>query len=265
MAVLAHPDDESLGLGGVLARYAAEGVETTLVTATRGERGRLGTERPGAAVLAPIRERELHAAAAVLRLREVHFLDYLDGELAEADHLEATAKIAALLRTVRPHVVVTFGPDGAYGHPDHVAISQLAGAAVVAAADPTFAGPADAAPLPAAPWPVAKLYWMATTEGEWLAYQEAFGDLSVKVDGTTRRAAPWPDWAVTTVVDTASHRATVWRAVRCHESQVSGYSRLEQLPDALRDGLWRSQSLYRAYSLVNGGRGRETDLFSGLR
>ena len=83
LAVLAHPDDESLGNGGVLAKYADEGVEVYLVTATRGERGWFGRpeDYPGPAALGEIRERELLEAADILGIREVSFLDYRDGEL----------------------------------------------------------------------------------------------------------------------------------------------------------------------------------------
>src|SRR5262245_45371016 len=113
MAILAHPDDESLGLGGVLARYAAEGVEVTVVTATRGERGRFRGERegplhPGPEALARIREAELRAATRALGVRETFVLGYPDGALAEADPLEATSRIAAHVRVARPDVVLTF-------------------------------------------------------------------------------------------------------------------------------------------------------------
>src|SRR5690606_41167329 len=83
MCILAHPDDESLGTGGVLARYAAEGVETYLVTATRGERGWFGAaeDNPGLESLGKMRESELRAAADILGIREVIFLDYIDGKL----------------------------------------------------------------------------------------------------------------------------------------------------------------------------------------
>src|SRR5262245_4684681 len=119
MAVLAHPDDESLGIGGTLARYAAEGVETYLVTATRGERGRLGEggEKPPPDVVCRVREAELREAAQVLGIREVQFLDYRDGDLDQVNVAEAVARIAGHLRRVRPHIVITFGPEGAYGHP----------------------------------------------------------------------------------------------------------------------------------------------------
>src|SRR6185503_7711886 len=103
MCVLAHPDDESLGTGGALAKSAAEGVATYLVTATRGERGRFGdgVESPGPEAVGRAREAELLAAARELGLREVRFLDYPDGALAGVDAAEATAKIAGHLRRVR--------------------------------------------------------------------------------------------------------------------------------------------------------------------
>src|SRR5688500_13119669 len=155
MAVLAHPDDESFAVGGALAKYAALGVETYVVTATRGERGRHFTDvdRPSDEEVGRVREAELRAAARVLGVREVTFLDYHDGEVDAADPAEAVARIVAELRRVRPHVVLTFDPFGLYGHPDHVAICQLTTAAVAAAADPGF----DAGAAPA--HRVAKLYY----------------------------------------------------------------------------------------------------------
>src|SRR5438094_10129055 len=108
MCVLAHPDDESLGNGGILAKYAAEGVETYLVTATRGERGWFGdaSEYPGLEALGKIREAELLAAARVLSIRRVDFLDYLDGELDQAHPAEVIAKITEHVLSVKPDVVV---------------------------------------------------------------------------------------------------------------------------------------------------------------
>src|SRR5258708_19787811 len=133
MAVLAHPDDESLGSGGILAKYAAEGIETSLVTATRGGRGWFGDERenPGLEALGQIREAELQAAAEALGIRSVNFLDYIDGELDQAHPSEVVAKIAGHLRHVKPDVVVTFGPDGSYGHPDHIAIAHFTTPAII--------------------------------------------------------------------------------------------------------------------------------------
>jgi len=158
MCILAHPDDESLGTGGILAKYGAEGVETYLVTATRGERGWTGDEKddPGLEVLGQIRTVELQAATNVLGVRELIFLDYIDGDLDRAEAAAAISKIVRQVRRLRPQVVVTFDPFGAYGHPDHIAISQFAQAALVAAADPSYDHlDGDT------PHRVSKLYYMA--------------------------------------------------------------------------------------------------------
>jgi len=265
MAVLAHPDDESLGFGGTLAKYASEGVDVFLLTATPGDSGRYRGHRsddpqhPGPAALAKIREAELRAAASVLGVREVVLLDHHDRQLDRANPRRAIAGVVEHLRRVRPDVVVTFGPDGAYGHPDHIAISQFTTAAVVAAADPSFAcdGVAPA-------HPVSKLYYLAWPETTWAAYEAAIGKLVSTVDGVERQATAWPDWAITTVVDTKRFWSTVWRAVSCHESQVTAYEGLKTLPPELHEALWGSQSFYRALSTVNGGRVRERDLFEGF-
>lgn len=263
MCVLAHPDDESLGTGGALALCAAEGVATYVVTATRGERGRFGdaVQSPGPEVVGRVREAELRAAARELGVREVSFLDYLDGELDRVDTAEAVAKIAGHLRRVKPQVVLTFGPEGAYGHPDHIAISQLTAAAIVAAADPSFVS----RPAIAEAHRVCKLYFIAWSEKKWTAYQAALRKLVAKVDGEERQAAPWPDWAITTVLDTSRVWPAVWRAVSCHETQVSIYRKLGELPEEHQRYLWGTQEFYRVFSSVNGGRARESDLFEGLR
>jgi LmbE family N-acetylglucosaminyl deacetylase len=258
MLVAAHPDDETLGFGGVLARYASEGVETSLLTATRGERGRyqahrFGTpEHPGAAALARIREAELRDAAAALGIGRVRLLDYEDQQLDRADVREAVALIAGEIRQARPQVVMTFAPDGAYGHPDHIAISQLTTAGIVAAAA-----------HPSAPHHVQKLYYLAWGERQWALYQRAFKKLVSVVDGVERQATPWPDWAMTTRIDTQAWGPQVWRAVTCHASQIGASSALEGLGGTDRDALWNSLTFYRVFSLVNGGRGLETDLFEG--
>jgi LmbE family N-acetylglucosaminyl deacetylase len=267
MAVLAHPDDESLGFGGSLAKYAAAGVETFLVTATKGEsgqyRGRRDADHPGAAALGAIREAELQAAAAVLGIREVSWLGYQDGQLDRADPREATARIVQHLRRVRPDVVVTFGPDGAYGHPDHIAICQFTTAAVILSANSAPA--TDPSDETSRPHRVSKLYYLAWPQAAWSAYERAFRKLGATVDGRERQAVPWPDWAITTTVDARDHWQTVVRAVSCHESQIAGYDRWSQLTPADHEALWGAQWFYRVFSLVNGGRQRETDLFDGLR
>lgn len=264
MAVLAHPDDESLGVGGVLARYADEGVSTSLVTATLGECGRFRghprdtSAHPGIEAMAEIRGAELAAAARRLGVSDVSLLGYRDQALDRADPADVIQKIATHLRRVRPHVVVTFGPDGAYGHPDHIAISQFTTAAALAAA-------AGGSGPQGSPHEVAKLYYLAWPEAKMSAYQHALRALVTTVDGIERQARPWADWAITTTVDTRRWWRTVWDAIQCHESQIAAYGRLKALPPADHEALWGSQSFYRAFSLVNGGRAPEADLFAGLR
>src|SRR4026207_1007302 len=108
LAVLAHPDDESLGVGGTLAKYASEGADVFLLTATRGDGGRHRGHRPGdpqhpgSAKLANIREAELRAAAAVLGVREVSLLDYHDQHLDRANPREVIAAIVQHLRRIQP-------------------------------------------------------------------------------------------------------------------------------------------------------------------
>jgi LmbE family N-acetylglucosaminyl deacetylase len=263
LAVLAHPDDESLGMGGALAKYASEGVDVHLVTATRGDAGRYrGLRRddpahPGGERLGALREAELRAAAGVLGLREVTILGHGDGQLDRVAPRVVVAQVAGHVRRLRPDVVLTFGPDGGYGHPDHVAISQLTTAALVAAADPAL----DAGGPPHA---VAKLYFIAWPPAVWAAYEAAVGRLVSRVDGVERVATPWPDWLVTTVIDTRAWWPVAWQAVSCHASQVDGYVGLRNLAPEHHEALWGRQSFYRAYSMVNGGRERETDLFAGL-
>jgi LmbE family N-acetylglucosaminyl deacetylase len=260
MVVAAHPDDETLGFGGVLARYASQGVETFLVTATRGQRGRYHTHRygeaphPGGEALGQIRERELRAAAAALGIAHVTVLDYEDQHLDRARVDEIVPLLAGAIRAARPDVVLTFAPDGAYGHPDHIAICQFTTAAIVEAAS---------AAAGAAAHRVAKLYYLAWGERLWSAYQRAFKKLVSVVDGVERQATPWPDWAITAVVETGPWGGQVWRAVACHVSQVAASSALDSLAPADRESLWDSLSFYRAFSLVNGGRRLETDLFEG--
>jgi LmbE family N-acetylglucosaminyl deacetylase len=267
MAILAHPDDESLGTGGILAKYSAEGAQVSLVTATRGQSGRFlhhraGPEHPGPERLGIIREAELRCAAQTLGVADVSVLDYVDGSLDRVDPRESIAEVAAHVRRLRPQVVVTFPPDGAYGHPDHIAISQIATGAVVAAADPAF-HLSRGADLP--PHGVSKLYYIAVPRTEWEIYQRVFKKLVSVVDGVERSAVPWQDWAITTVVDTKEHWRRVWKAVECHQSQMASYAGIAELPPETHEILWGKQHFYRAFSLVNGGRALETDLFEGLR
>lgn len=119
VVVLAHPDDESFGMGGTLARYAAQEAAVHLVLATRGEAGIPGTDSSRAGAL---REAEARAACAILGVRSLDFLGYLDGQLSQVDVESAVDRLTARLRLLRPEVVITYGLDGVSGHPDHIAV-----------------------------------------------------------------------------------------------------------------------------------------------
>ena len=164
------------------------------------------------------------------------------------------------LRRVRPQVVVTFGPDGATRHPDRIAISQLTTAATVRAADPGYLTRCGALPHQ-----VAKLYYRIGTSQDLATFEARFGELTLAVDGVERRWGGWPDWAITTQFDTTAYWRQVWQAIACHRSQLPNYEALALLPEECHRELWGIQESYRAFSLVNGGRTVEDDLFAGLR
>jgi LmbE family N-acetylglucosaminyl deacetylase len=261
MCVLAHPDDESMGTGSTLAKYASQGVEICLVMATRGEKGWTGEEKdyPGAATLGKLRQAELTAAAQVLGVQQVYYLDYIDGELDQVDSRQVIHKISKYIRLVCPQVVITFGPDGAYGHPDHIAISQFTTAAVVCAADASYAVDDQ---LPA--HRISKLYYMMDTAELWREFESIAGEVTMEVDGTIRKPVMWEDWAPTARIDAGEHWRSALQAVLCHRSQVSGLGDLTRLLDEQQHRLWGVRTYYRTYSLVNSGRAVEDDLFAGL-
>src|SRR5215208_5633859 len=165
-----HPDDESFGNGGTLARYVAQGVAVHYACATRGE---CGTVDPamldGYADITALRTAEQDCAARALGLAAVHFLGYRDSGMTgtpDNDHpaalvqapLERVAgQLTALIRTLRPQVLLTFNSYGGYGHPDHIYLHYAARAAFVAAPDPARFMEQIAAGL--TPWQPSKLYY----------------------------------------------------------------------------------------------------------
>jgi N-acetyl-1-D-myo-inositol-2-amino-2-deoxy-alpha-D-glucopyranoside deacetylase/mycothiol S-conjugate amidase len=149
LAVLAHPDDESFGPGGTLARYAQQGVEVHLICATYGEAGEVPENfAKDHDSIADLRKTELNCAASILGLAGVHFLGYRDSGMpgtAENKHPsalvnaaldEVAAKVTYLIRQLRPQVIITFDPIGGYRHPDHIAINKATVKAFHAAGDP---------------------------------------------------------------------------------------------------------------------------------
>ena len=131
LVVMAHPDDESMGTGGIILRHTRNGVATNLICATYGEAGWMG-KPPGAKQedLAEIRAGELEQAAAALALKSVELWDYPDGGVPGSDQQQITQRIWEQISKLRPRAVVGWGPDGGYGHPDHIAMGACTDAAV---------------------------------------------------------------------------------------------------------------------------------------
>ena len=172
LAVLAHPDDESFGMGGTLALYAQKGYDVYLVCATRGEVGDVDPEHlKGFSSIAELREGELRCAAGHLGLKGFFFLDYRDsGMPGSSDNLhpdaqvahpvdEVAGKVVKYIRELRPNIVLTFDPIGGYRHPDHIHSHQATVLAFEKAADPTFH------PETGAPFQPEKLYFHTFPRG----------------------------------------------------------------------------------------------------
>lgn len=242
LAVFAHPDDESYGPGGTLAKYAAEGVSVCLVCATRGEEGTLG-DPPVCTKeeLGRVREEELRCACRALGIKELRFLDYRDGTLASQSPPEIEEKIVRAIRELRPQVVLTFPPDGVTGHPDHITIQRLTVRAFEHAGDASvFPQHRDERVEPYAP---AKLYYHALT-----------GEM-VRSIGRELRSH---DEHITTVIDVSQYADTKMRAIECHRTQLDFP---DLTPEQARQFLSR-EHFWLAYPPVLPGV-LETDLFQG--
>lgn len=260
MCTLAHPDDESMGVGGILAKYADEGVRTSVVTATGGERGWFGDpeDYPGPEALAAIRSEELDAACQILGVARLFRLGHRDGELPSVPQNALVGQLVECIRSERPQVVVTFDPFGSYGHPDHITICQATHAAVIAAATPSSEAQGS-------PHRVSKLYYMVETEPMMQLYQSLIGDLVIEIDGVERRPVSWVEWSITTTIDTHDYASQVWEAVTCHQSQLPAYRGASELDQQQGEQMWQRASFFRVFSFVNGGASQENDLFEGLR
>jgi N-acetyl-1-D-myo-inositol-2-amino-2-deoxy-alpha-D-glucopyranoside deacetylase len=262
LLVHAHPDDESIGTGATMARYAAEGVPVCLVTCTLGELGEIIP--PGLAHLAngspnrlgAYRRAELAAACTRLGVRDHRFLGgpgrWHDSGMAglpandapgcfwQADVAEAAAELAAVIREVRPAVLVTYDENGFYGHPDHIHAHRVARRAVTVAAD-------QAARIPGEPLAVAKFYVTAMPRSVAAADGGRF----------------WvPDEQVTTEIDGGAYLAAKTAAMRAHATQIA----VDSGSFALADGAWQRIGRREYYTLLAGPApdGPEQDLFAGL-
>ena len=194
-------------------------------------------------------------------MKGLSFLDYVDGEVDMADPAEAIGKLVTHIRRVMPQVVVTFPPDGNYGHPDHVAVGQFTSAAILCAADADYK---DAENF--APYRVSKLYYMVDSEDFINLVAPFVGDITFPVGDQLRCEVAWKDWMITTRIDMTEYCHAAWRAIQCHTSQLPSLGLLAEMhEDAGVAVLAMQGTFYRAYSTVNGGRERERDLFEGIR
>ncbi len=265
MAVLAHPDDEAFGIGGTLTKYAAEGCDVYLVTATRGEAGQIAEpDLATTANLPSVRERELRCACQIYGIHPPRFLDYVDGQLPIVNQGQAVGKLVRIIRELRPQVLITFGPDGIYGHYDHIAVHHWATIAVDLAADPDCFPDqrADACE----PHQVSKVYFRALSEEQVAAMSEGGKPAAVMMDGVPFYFVGRGHDEITTVIDVSDHLEAKLRGIRCHATQVGRHSRFADTPDEVMGEPWfRRETFVLARSTVGWPREVETDLFSGSR
>jgi N-acetyl-1-D-myo-inositol-2-amino-2-deoxy-alpha-D-glucopyranoside deacetylase len=279
LCVHAHPDDEAIATGGVLARYAEEGIRTAVVTCTGGELGEIvgaGMDpdelRPR---LAAVRKEELGRSLQILGAGEPRLLGYRDsgmlGTAGNADPAsfwaapfdEAVGRLVGHLRQVRPDVLVTYDAFGNYGHPDHVQAHRVAVCAAEACALPALypeAGPA---------WHVRKVYFATVPQSAvrtWNAELARRG-LPSPFEDEGGEAIPIgvPDELLTTVVDVRPWLHRKWEALRAHASQLSEASLFLNVPEELRDLAFGQEFFVRHRSSVQVPDGAEDDLFAGLR
>jgi N-acetyl-1-D-myo-inositol-2-amino-2-deoxy-alpha-D-glucopyranoside deacetylase len=276
LAVLAHPDDETFGMGGTLALYAKRGVDVHLVCATRGEVGEVAPHfLENFNSIAELRENELRCAAEHLGLTSVHFLDYRDSgmpgspdnehpqALAAAPIDEVAARITGYIRRLQPQVVLTFDPIGGYRHPDHIAIHKATLKAFHAAPDP------EQYPDQGAPFQPDKLYYHTFPRG-WLSWMvklmplfgrdpRRFGQ-NEDIDLLELVGEDFPVHARINYKEVTEQKVA---ATACHASQggmASSGSLLVRLAFRVAAG---QDSYIRAYPEPDGGP-RERDLFAGI-
>jgi len=259
LAVLAHPDDETFGCGGTLARYAAEGARVALVCATRGEVGEISD--PSLATkedLARVREQELRAACDVLGVKELFLLGYRDSGMAgtqdnrhpqslcQASRREVVGRIVRVIRQIKPQVVVTFDPNGVYGHPDHVAIHRATREAFSAADD--SAQYVEQLKDGLEPYYPRKLYYIGFPRSMVRAFQEAMSAAGIQSDfnDLDPETLGVPDEDITTVMNVGPYMAQKEQAARCHRTQVPEDRFFSWMPETVRVRFLSTEYLIRA-------------------
>lgn len=279
LAVHAHPDDEVIATGGVLADAAARGLRVKVVTCTDGRRGEIvgaGMDpeevRPR---LAEVREGELADALAALGVTEHAFLGYHDSGMMgvegnldpdsfwQADLHDAIGRLVAQIRDFQPSVVVTYDAFGGYGHPDHIQTHRVTVLAVEAAAMQVLYP--DAGP----PWRTPKLYYSSFPKSAIAQANQMFlanglpSPFGEDVDPADI-AMGTEDALITTTVDVSAHLQAKQVALRAHVSQIAADSFFLNVPDEMVSGFYGTEWFVRRHSSVSVPDGMETDLFAGL-
>lgn len=261
LGVFPHPDDEAYSAGGTLAKAAAVGAEVYVLCATRGEAGQIVT--PGLATpdtLGAVRERELHDACAALGARPPLFLDYHDGTLSTVDLLEAVGRIVRVIRRLRPHVVLTLGADGVYGHPDHVALHKLV--------TPAFRSAGGGSRFPeeqfGPPWQPARLFWTAFPRGHFRPVWERLvhTDLAASIRQFDPERLGVADDEVHAEIDVTEFVPQKLAALRAHRTQLRDGDPFSIFPPGILEGILERER----FTLAFGERPqrRLSDLFEGL-
>ncbi|MBV9329022.1 MAG: N-acetyl-1-D-myo-inositol-2-amino-2-deoxy-alpha-D-glucopyranoside deacetylase [Chloroflexi bacterium] len=273
LAVHAHPDDECISTGGILARYAAEGVRTVLVTCTDGAVGEISD--PALATpenLAEVRSRELDESVRVLRVSRLVKLGYRDSGMAgtadnddprsfaQSSFEEALERVVRVVREEQPRVVVTYDERGGYGHPDHVRAHRVAVAAFEAAGDAgrfPAAGPA---------WSASKLYYAVVPRSAMRAMGERMRAAGIEAPFREIREdedMPFgvPDERVTTFVDVSKYIADKRASLVAHRTQMGADQFFMRIPESLFGDIFGRETFQR---VVGSGPVPEDDLFAGL-
>ncbi len=235
--IYAHPDDESFGAAGTIAALTDRGVSVTVVSATRGEAGEISDPTLATPdTLGQVRERELRDAMAVVGVTDIRFLDYRDSGMAgtpenddprafiRVPEGEVVDRLVRLIRETRPETVITFGPEGIYGHPDHRYAHRVAHAAVLAAADPRVGTDAGQ------PWSARGLSYNAVP-------RERIQRLAQRTTGPFRSLTPeemaemgTPRSEITTAIDVSDFRVRKERAIGAHLTQVGEGGPMSDMP-----------------------------------
>jgi len=233
LLVFAHPDDESFGPSGTAAKYRKSGIPTDLICATRGEVG-TRLDVPKDMETGKAREAELRKAAALIGIRDLYLLGFTDGQLDKVNLSEIADKIFSIMEKVLPEVVITFGPDGISGHPDHIAVGRAAAMAFHRLRDK------DNGPR--------KLYYVTIPE-------------SVLPNAAEMGIRTRPDREVTTTIDIREFGDLKKKAIAAHRSQQDAREFIEMLNQLKDPGLWMKEYFY----LVCPEKpAQETDLFTPL-